>query len=81
MMQNGHFISPACTSCRDCVAVCPTGSIFLGLNQFVIDRETCHDCGICARVCPVNAIHPYDSSSIAATDSEASSEGADYEED
>ncbi len=52
-----HVIYPTCTSCRDCVAVCPTESIFYGLNQFTIDRETCHDCGICVMVCPVNAIH------------------------
>lgn len=52
-----HKISSVCTSCRDCVDVCPTQSIFYGLGQYAIDAETCHDCGVCARVCPVNAIH------------------------
>lgn len=53
-----HFISAICTSCTDCVAVCPTESIFFGLRHFVIDSDTCHGCGVCARVCPVNAIAP-----------------------
>lgn len=53
-----HLILPACTSCAGCVAVCPTGSIFLGLNQYVIDRDTCSGCAICVRVCPVDAIRP-----------------------
>lgn len=69
-----HVISPACTSCKDCVAVCPTESIFYGLNQYTIDGETCHDCGICALVCPVNAIYPKNPDS-------SSTESFDHEED
>lgn len=53
-----HFISSVCTNCTDCVAVCPTESIFYGVRHFVIDTDTCHGCGVCARVCPVNAISP-----------------------
>lgn len=55
--MGSHIIRPGCTSCRDCVDVCPTQSIFYGLNQYTIDVETCDDCGICAQVCPVSVIY------------------------
>jgi ferredoxin len=74
MTLGSHVIHSSCTSCGDCVAVCPTESIFYGIGQFLIDRETCHDCGVCARVCPVNAIEKL-------VESPTSGEAFDHEED
>ena len=51
-------INYSCTSCDMCLAVCPTGSIFIGHERYVIDTDTCDAHGICQRVCPVYAIVP-----------------------
>jgi len=50
-------ISSTCTLCGNCVQVCPTQSIFLDKNQYVIDSDTCDGNAICAKVCPVDAIY------------------------
>lgn len=51
-------ITPTCTSCGDCLPLCPTQSIFIGFGHFVIDTDTCDGSAVCAQVCPVNAIQP-----------------------
>ena len=53
-----YQIGAACTACEDCVAVCPTKSIFFTGTIFAIDEDTCEGCAICVRVCPVNVITP-----------------------
>lgn len=53
-----HKIGLACTACEDCVAVCPTKSIFFTGTIYAIDQDTCEGCMVCVHVCPVNAITP-----------------------
>jgi Pyruvate/2-oxoacid:ferredoxin oxidoreductase delta subunit len=53
-----YDIGAGCTACEDCVAVCPTRSIFFTGTIFAIDQDSCEGCAICVRVCPVDVIRP-----------------------
>lgn len=47
-----------CTSCGDCVAVCPSDLIALDADGFpyLSDLTSCGCCGLCADVCAMGAI-------------------------
>lgn len=51
-------ISDKCTSCGDCVPLCPTESIFFGTTHFEIDTDGCDGHQLCVQVCPESAILP-----------------------
>jgi len=47
----------ACSSCGDCVSVCPYGAISLAAaGVAIVDGAGCKGCGACAPVCPEDAI-------------------------
>ncbi|NLC41987.1 MAG: 4Fe-4S binding protein [Erysipelothrix sp.] len=46
-----------CISCEACVAVCPTGSMFMSdSGKAESDPDTCIDCNACIPTCPVMCI-------------------------
>ncbi|HUW65231.1 MAG TPA: DUF362 domain-containing protein, partial [Spirochaetia bacterium] len=59
-----HFLQNAeltwdggkCSHCRQCVDVCPHGTIVFTDDILVIDKKECARCGRCSRVCPEGAL-------------------------
>ncbi|MBN21883.1 MAG: ferredoxin [Bdellovibrionaceae bacterium] len=51
------YIDNRCTSCGACLSECPTQSIRKGMNQYVIDTDTCDEHELCVQICPEDAIH------------------------
>ena len=49
-------ITKKCTSCGDCLPICPTGSVYYGIGQYVVDSDSCQDCQVCVPICPEDAI-------------------------
>ena len=58
--RGNHYIIPSCNLCQDCVDICPTDSIYLGIKQYVVDLDTCIDCGICRLVCLHDSVRNVD---------------------
>jgi NADH-quinone oxidoreductase subunit I len=60
------FLAERCTSCRRCVAACPTACLHIDgderaeppapLRSVALDRGACVVCGACIEVCPTGAL-------------------------
>ena len=55
-MHSEIKINNKCTLCLSCKSVCPSGSINLDEDKFIIDHFSCTMCEFCALVCPEDAI-------------------------
>ena len=46
-----------CSSCTDCVAVCPTNCLTMrGATPFLARPTDCISCGLCVLICPTAAL-------------------------
>lgn len=45
-----------CIGCGDCVAMCPSGAIYLVEGKACIDHELCTECGVCVSPCRNGAV-------------------------
>lgn len=50
------FDSSKCTSCHECITVCPQKAITRSPDGITIDREVCDNCGDCAEACNSKAL-------------------------
>jgi pyruvate formate lyase activating enzyme len=53
------FLETRCTSCGQCLDVCPEGAIRLQLDKPVVDFQMCNSCGQCISACPTHALFFY----------------------
>ncbi len=49
------IVNEQCTSCEECIEICPMEAISLNDIAEIIDDE-CIGCGLCAKTCPMDAI-------------------------
>ena len=45
-----------CDGCGECVAVCPTGAVYLEGGKAAVEETLCRDCQACIAACPTEAI-------------------------
>ncbi len=54
-----YIVEEECTSCGDCMPVCPMGAVLKKKGMYVIDQDACTECEgefdtpQCEDVCPV----------------------------
>lgn len=53
---SGYWITPNCTGCQACKAVCPQSCIDFTAIPAVIKQENCLHCGNCLEICPQRAV-------------------------
>ena len=84
LAQNMQVSTPECdfdkcTSCGECVNVCPTFACDLvGSGRFALESTYCLGCGACVKVCPEHALKlvKHDASNLVVVDPEAEEKAA-----
>lgn len=84
LAQNMQVSTPECdfdkcTSCGECVNVCPTIACDLvGSGRFALESTYCLGCGACVKVCPEHALKlvEHDASNLVVVDPEAEEKAA-----
>lgn len=84
LAQNMQVSTPECdfdkcTSCGECVNVCPTFACDLvGSGRFALESTYCLGCGACVKVCPEHALKlvEHDASNLVVVDPEAEEKAA-----
>ena len=49
-------VARRCTGCKECLIVCPSGSIEMIRGKAEIDPDTCTSCRLCEAVCSYGAV-------------------------
>lgn len=45
-----------CTGCENCVAICPTGALYMENGKAAVTAGACIECGACITDCPAESI-------------------------
>lgn len=57
-----------CEGCGECIAVCPTGALYLVDDKAAVDAALCSGCELCITVCPTTAIFSAEPATLPATE-------------